>query len=155
MCHVAEKKSPWNIVLFADWSVNTCNDIIFTLACYLASPAHACVMHLHNEYTRTCHHTNTSTRVSHSSDHVCHVSMFHDVIIHCRHKIALFCVPITWCANAYNENDLARESWYTRFWCRWHDCVYNKCAYDEYLLVIGFSGLPWKFRAESHWDYHI
>ena len=41
--------------------------------------------------------------------------MFHDVVIRFRHKITLFYVPITWCSNAYHEDDLAGESWYTRF----------------------------------------
>ena len=58
VCHVADFFSPWNIVLFADWSVNTGNGIIFTLSCYLASPTYTCVMHLYDKYSRTCHRTN-------------------------------------------------------------------------------------------------
>ena len=94
-------------ILFADWSVNTCNGIIFIhthTVCTATTNTHAHATAL----------TNTSTRVSHSCDHVCRVSMFYDVIIRCRHRIALFCVPITWCASAYNEDDLAWESLYTR-----------------------------------------
>ena len=34
------------------------------------------------------------------------VSMCYDVITHYRHRLALFCVPPMWCANAYNEDDL-------------------------------------------------
>ena len=43
--------------------------------------------------------TITSTRVSNTCDHTCHVSKFYDVIICYRHRIAFFRVPITWCAN--------------------------------------------------------
>ena len=39
-------------------NVNTCNGIIFTLSCYLASPLHTRVMHCYNEHTRTCYGTN-------------------------------------------------------------------------------------------------
>ena len=42
-------------------------------------------------------------------DHICLVSMFYDVIIRYGHNIALLCVPITWYAIAYNEDDLAGE----------------------------------------------
>ena len=58
--YVVEKKSPRNIVLFANWSVNTCNDIIFTRSCYLASPTYTRVMHRYNEHTHThsCHRIN-------------------------------------------------------------------------------------------------
>ena len=59
--------------------------------------------------------TNTSTRVSHTCDHICHVGILYDTIIRHRREIALVCVFITWCA--YNEDDLAGKSWYTRFWC--------------------------------------
>ena len=54
--------------------------------------------------------TNTSTRVSHTCDHICRVSMFYDVIIRYRKKIAFFGVPVTWCASAYNEDDVAGGS---------------------------------------------
>ena len=83
------KKSPWKIVLFADWSVNTCNGIILTLSCYLASNTHA--------------QADTSTRVSHPCDLICQLNIFCDVIIRYRHKIALFCKLITWFANAINR----------------------------------------------------
>ena len=75
-------------------------------------------MHRYDEYTRTFQIlSNASTRVSQTRDQICYFSMFDDVIIRFWHKIALFGVPITWCASAYNEEDLAGESWYTRFWC--------------------------------------
>ena len=61
--------------------------------------------------------TNTSTRVSHTCDHICHVSMFYDVISRCKHIITFFGVPVTWCANAYNKENLAGDTWYARFWC--------------------------------------
>ena len=53
--HVAEKNSPRSIVLFANWSVHTCNGTIFPLSCYLASSTHTRVMRRCYEYTRTCH----------------------------------------------------------------------------------------------------
>ena len=40
--------------------------------------------------------------------------MFYDVMTRYKHKIALFCVSVTWCASAYNEDGLEGESWYTR-----------------------------------------
>ena len=83
--HVAEFFSPRNTLKY----VNTCNDIIFTLSCYLASPRHTRVMHRCNECTRMWHRTNASTRISHTFDRICHVNMFYDVIISNRHKIAL------------------------------------------------------------------
>ena len=69
-----------------------------------------------NTHTSATALINTSARVSRSCDHICLVNMFYDVVTRVRHKIALFCVPITWCASAYNIDDLAWESWYTRFW---------------------------------------
>ena len=39
----------------------------------------------------------------------CHGSIFYDVMIRYRHKIAHLRARITWCAVAYNENNLARE----------------------------------------------
>ena len=60
--------------------------------------------------------------------------MFYDVILRYRHKIEVFFVSITRCAIAYNEDDVAGESWYTRFWFLWRDCA-NK----EYLLDFMFS----------------
>ena len=54
---------------------------------------------------------------------------------------SLFGVPVTWCASAYNEDILAGESWYTRFWCLFRDNAYNKCACNEYLsyMYLAFS----------------
>ena len=38
------------------------------------------------------------------------------IIIHYR-NIWFLCVRVTWCATAYNEEDLAGESWYTENVC--------------------------------------
>ena len=57
-------------------------------------------------------------------------------------------MPITWCASACNEDDLAGESWYTRFCCLRRDFAYNEWAYNEYFLKckkIG-SELPGQYR---------
>lgn len=54
------------------------------------------------------------------------VSMYHDVITYYTHKIALFWVLVTWCASAFNEDELAGESRFTRFYCRQrvsHFCI--------------------------------
>ena len=40
--------------------------------------------------------------------------------------IWLFCVPVSWCANAYNEDDLAGESWYTEKVCMYRDRACNE-----------------------------
>ena len=77
---------------------------------------------------------NISTRVYHTCDHICHVSLFYDVIIHYKRNIALSCLPITRCANAYNEDDLVGVSWHTRFCCMYHDCAYTEFAGHGYLL---------------------
>ena len=45
----------------------------------------------------------------------CHVSIFYDVIIRYGHKMA-FSVPVTFCASAQHEDDLAGRSGSTRFW---------------------------------------
>ena len=47
-------------------------------------------MHRYNEYTHTCHRTNEHIDISHSCDHIRHVSMFYDVIIRCRRKMPSF-----------------------------------------------------------------
>ena len=39
-----------------------------------------------------------------------------------------------WYVIAYNEDDLAGESWYTENVCLQRECAYNECACDEYLL---------------------
>ena len=79
--------------------------------------------------------TNTSTRVIHTSHQICHVIMFYDVIIRYTHRIALFGVLAMWCA--YNEDDLAGESWYPRCWCSERDCAYNEyLLYTESVLLL-------------------
>ena len=83
------KKSPWNIVLFANWNVNICNGIISTLSCYLASSRHTHIKHHWTEYICTCPAvTSMSIRVSYGCDRDYHVSIFYDVIIRYRHKMA-------------------------------------------------------------------
>ena len=63
-------------------------------------------------YLRTNEHIDKClTRVSHMWYYICHISMFYDVFTRYGHTI--FGVPVTWCANAYNEY-----------------------AFDEYLLYI-------------------
>ena len=43
------------------------------------------------------------------------VSKCYDVITRYRNIIVFFPIPVTWYANAYIEDDLAKESRYTRF----------------------------------------
>ena len=50
--------------------------------------------------------------------------------------IWLFCVPVSWCASAYNEDDLAGESWSTEKVCLYHDCTCNEYACNEKLLYV-------------------
>ena len=52
---------------------------------------------------------------------------------------SLLVVPVTWCnTNAYNEDDLAGESWYTENVCLLRDCANNACVCNEYLLYRPF-----------------
>ena len=62
--------------------------------------------------------------------------MLYDVMTRYGHKIALFCVHKTWCASAYNKDDLTKESRDTRFWCLERDCAYNEYAYNECVLYM-------------------
>lgn len=56
-----------------------------------------------NTHARVAVVTNTSTRISHLCDHMCHGSMFYDITIRHGRHIALFGVSVTWYASAYNE----------------------------------------------------
>ena len=48
--------------------------------------------------------------------------------------MCLFCVPVSWCASVYNEDDVAGESWYTEKVCLYRDYACNECACNEKLL---------------------
>ena len=66
-------------VLFAHWSVNDCNCIIFTLFRFLASSQRTQVSTVITiKIARVIAVTNMSTHVSHQCDRVCHVSIFYD-----------------------------------------------------------------------------
>lgn len=59
-------------------------------------------------------------------------SICYDVITPHRHRLALLCVPPTWCANAYNKDDLPGGNCYIRFWCQKRDCACKKCTNNAY-----------------------
>ena len=66
-------------------------------------------------------------------------------------------MPVTWCAIAYNEDVLAGESWYTRFWCLERVCAYNERARNEYLLYhhIALNIPPYGYKVfptGTHFD---
>ena len=107
-----------------------------------------------NTHTRATALTNTSTRVSHPCGHICPGGMFYDVIIRYRHRIALFCVPVTGVlVSAYNEDDLAGESWYTRFWFLYSDCAYNECANNELLNM--YMNMHMNMYMNMHMNMHM
>ena len=61
--------------------------------------------------------------------------MFYDVIIRYRHKFALLCMPMMWCAIACNKDDLVWERRYTLFWYQ-RLCLYRMSLY-RVLTVYG------------------